>query len=61
FDDVAGAILEEESRRKNKEEKPESSKQAEALTMMRGRSMERGPSGSQNLEDGRTSNATIVA
>nr|KYP42748.1 Retrovirus-related Pol polyprotein from transposon TNT 1-94 [Cajanus cajan] len=48
FEDVAGAILEEESRRKNKEDRLESSKQAEALTMMRGRSMERGSSGSQN-------------
>ena len=48
FDDVAGAILEEESRRKNKEERSESSKQTEALTMMRGRSTERGSSGSQN-------------
>ena len=48
FDDVAVAILEEESRRKNKEEMSESSKQAEALTMTRGRSTECGPSGSQN-------------
>ncbi|KAK7255724.1 hypothetical protein RIF29_29143 [Crotalaria pallida] len=47
FDDVAGAILEEESRRKNKEDKLGSSSQAEALTMTRGRSMERGSSGSQ--------------
>ena len=48
FDDVAGAVLEEESRRKNKEDRLENSKQAEALTMMRGRSMEHGSSGSQN-------------
>ncbi|KAG2399616.1 Retrovirus-related Pol polyprotein from transposon TNT 1-94 Protease [Vigna angularis] len=48
FEDVAGAILEEESRRKNKEDRTESSKQVEALTMMRGRSTERGSSGSQN-------------
>ncbi|KAF7825202.1 Retrovirus-related Pol polyprotein from transposon TNT 1-94 [Senna tora] len=46
FDDVAGAILEEESRRKNKEDRSGSSKQAEALTMTRGRSMERDSSGS---------------
>ena len=46
FDDVAGAIIEEESRRKNKEEMLE--KQAEALVMARGRSMERGSSGSQD-------------
>jgi hypothetical protein len=38
FDDVAGAIIEEESRRKNKEERLE--KQAEALVMARGRSTE---------------------
>ena len=38
FDDVASAIIEEESRRKNKEERLE--KQAEALEMARGRSTE---------------------
>jgi len=48
FDDVAGAILEEESRRKNKEVRSKSSKQVEALTMTRGRSTKRGPSGSRN-------------
>jgi len=48
FDDVVGAILEEESRRKNKEERSESSKQADALTMTRGRSTKLGPNGSQN-------------
>ncbi|KAL5852379.1 hypothetical protein ACOSQ3_007497 [Xanthoceras sorbifolium] len=48
FDDVAAAVLEEESRRKNKEDRLGSSQQAEALTMTRGRSTERGPSGSQN-------------
>ena len=48
FDDVAAAVLEEESRRKNRDDRTESSRQAEALTMMRGRSTERGPSGSQN-------------
>ncbi|KNA08435.1 hypothetical protein SOVF_162690, partial [Spinacia oleracea] len=46
FDNVAAAILEEESRRKNKEDRAGGSQQAEALTMMRGRSMERGSSGS---------------
>lgn len=46
FNDVAGAILEEESRRKNKKDRQESSKQMEALTVTRGRSTERGPSGS---------------
>jgi len=49
FDDMAAAILEEESRRKNKEDRLETSKQAEALLMMRGRSMERGSSGSQSI------------
>ncbi|TXG51680.1 hypothetical protein EZV62_024204 [Acer yangbiense] len=48
FDDVAAAVLEEESRCKNKEDRSKSSQQAEALTMMRGRSTERGPSGSHN-------------
>ena len=48
FDDVAGAIPEEESRRINKEDRQENSKQIEALTMTKGRSVERGPSGSQN-------------
>ncbi|KAK0608343.1 hypothetical protein LWI29_029253 [Acer saccharum] len=48
FDDVVTAILEEESRRKNKEDRSKSSQQAETLTMMRGRSTERGPSGSHN-------------
>ncbi|KAL5846244.1 hypothetical protein ACOSQ3_009768 [Xanthoceras sorbifolium] len=48
FDDIAVAILEEENRRKNKEDKLANSQQAEALTVMRGRSIERGPSGSHN-------------
>ncbi|TXG58849.1 hypothetical protein EZV62_016678 [Acer yangbiense] len=48
FDDVAAAVLEEESRRKNKEDRSKSSQQAEALTMTRGRSTERGPSRSHN-------------
>ncbi|TXG58976.1 hypothetical protein EZV62_016805 [Acer yangbiense] len=48
FDDVAAAVLEEESRRKNKEDRSKGSQQAEALTMTRGRSTERGPSGSHN-------------
>jgi len=48
FDDMASAILEEESRRKNKEDRLETSKQVEALLMMRGRSMECGSSGSQS-------------
>ena len=46
FDDVVGAILEEESRHKNKEDRSESSKQVETLSVTRGRSMERDPSGS---------------
>lgn len=48
LDDVARAILEEESRCMNKDDHQERSKQIEALTMMRGRSMESGPSGSQS-------------
>lgn len=48
FDDVASAILEEECRRQNKEDRLASSQQAEALSMTRGRSTERGSSGSQN-------------
>jgi len=46
FDDVAVTILEEKNRRKNKEDK-NSSNQAEALLVSRGRSTERGSSGSQ--------------
>ncbi|KAG6418890.1 hypothetical protein SASPL_121096 [Salvia splendens] len=48
FDNVAASVLEEESRRKNKEDQHVSSHQAEALSVTRGRSMERGPSGSHN-------------
>ncbi|KAH9725713.1 hypothetical protein KPL70_007982 [Citrus sinensis] len=48
FDDVAASILNEESRRKNKENRQASSQQAEALSVTRGRSTKRGPSGSQN-------------
>jgi len=46
FDDVAAAILEEENRRKSKGDK-NSSNQAEALLVSRGRSTERGSSRSQ--------------
>ena len=46
FDYVADAILEEESRCQNKEDKLEKLKQAEALSMMRGRSMEHESRGS---------------
>ena len=45
FDDVAGAILEEESRHKNKEDRLENSKQGEAMSMIKGRSMEHDSSG----------------
>ncbi|KAH9769282.1 hypothetical protein KPL71_011940 [Citrus sinensis] len=48
FDDVAASVLNEESRRKNKENGQASSQQAEALSVTRGRSTERGPSGSHN-------------
>ncbi|KAE8707942.1 hypothetical protein F3Y22_tig00110365pilonHSYRG00006 [Hibiscus syriacus] len=46
FDDVATAVLQEESRRKNKEDRQVNLQQAEALTTMRGRSTERGQSSS---------------
>ncbi|KAH9682249.1 hypothetical protein KPL71_027276 [Citrus sinensis] len=48
FDNVAASVLNEESRRKNKENRQASSQQAEALLVTRGRSTERGPSGSQS-------------
>ncbi|GJX77801.1 gag-pol polyprotein [Tanacetum coccineum] len=48
FDDVAAAILEEENRRNNMEDRKTSSRQVEALVMTRGRSMEPGSSGSHN-------------
>ncbi|KAH9671607.1 hypothetical protein KPL70_017434 [Citrus sinensis] len=48
FDDVAASVLNEESRRKNKENRQASSQQAEALSVTRWRLTERGPSGSQN-------------
>jgi len=49
FDDMVVVILEEESRCKNKKDRLETSKQAKALFMMRGRSMERGSSRSQSI------------
>ena len=48
FDDIATSVLNEESRRKNKEDKLVSSQQAKALSVTRGRSAERGPNGSHN-------------
>ncbi|KAH9649806.1 hypothetical protein KPL70_026120 [Citrus sinensis] len=48
FDDVAASVLNEENWRKNKENRQASSQQAEALSVTRGISTERGPSGSQN-------------
>ncbi|KAH9657251.1 hypothetical protein KPL70_022991 [Citrus sinensis] len=48
FDDVAASVLNEESRIKNKENRQTSSQQAEALSMTRERSTERGLSGSHN-------------
>ncbi|GJX47496.1 gag-pol polyprotein [Tanacetum coccineum] len=48
FDDVAASILEEENRRNNREDRQTSSRQVEALAVTRGRSMERGSSGSHN-------------
>lgn len=65
FDNVVGVIL-EESRRKNKEERSKSSKQAKALKMMIGRSKNATPVGvkimvDRNLEERRISNASIVS
>ena len=48
FDDVAASVINEESRRKNKKNRQASSQQAEVLSVTRGRSTERGPSGSHN-------------
>jgi len=48
FEDVAEALLEEEYRRKNKEDMVESARQIEALVMTRGRSTKCGSSGSQS-------------
>ncbi|GKD09664.1 gag-pol polyprotein [Tanacetum coccineum] len=48
FDDVAAAILEEENRRNNREDRQTISRQVEALVVTRGRSMELGSSGSHN-------------
>ncbi|KAK8993870.1 hypothetical protein V6N11_008085 [Hibiscus sabdariffa] len=48
FNDVAAAILEEENQCKNNEDKQGNMQQAEVLTVMRGRSMERGQSSSHN-------------
>ena len=56
FDDVAAGILEEENRRKNKEDRLKSSQQAEALSVTRGRSMERGSSGSKNQRRSKSRN-----
>ncbi|KAE8728811.1 hypothetical protein F3Y22_tig00004072pilonHSYRG00246 [Hibiscus syriacus] len=46
FDDVAAAVLQEENRCKNKEDRKVNLQQAEVLTTMRGRSTERGQSSS---------------
>ncbi|XP_020271737.1 uncharacterized protein LOC109846911 [Asparagus officinalis] len=46
FDNVAAAVLEEENQCKNKEDRQTSSQQANALLVTRGRSIERGSSGS---------------
>ncbi|GJS42643.1 gag-pol polyprotein [Tanacetum coccineum] len=48
FDDAAAAILEEENRCNNREDRQTSSRQVEALVVTRGRSMEPGSSGSHN-------------
>ncbi|KAL4296930.1 hypothetical protein GQ457_12G009410 [Hibiscus cannabinus] len=48
FGDVASAILEEENRRKNNEDRQRNIQQTEALAVMRGRSTECGQSSSHN-------------
>ena len=48
FDDVAASVLNEESKQKSKEDKQVSSQQAEALSVTKGRSTERDPSGSHS-------------
>ncbi|RDX64736.1 hypothetical protein CR513_56670, partial [Mucuna pruriens] len=48
FEDVAGAILEEESREENKEDRLKNMEQAKDLTMTRGRSTKRCSKGCQN-------------
>ncbi|GJT70583.1 hypothetical protein Tco_1029869 [Tanacetum coccineum] len=48
FDDVAAAILKEENRCNNREDRQTSSRQVEALVVIRGRSIEPGSSGSHN-------------
>ncbi|GJS32085.1 retrovirus-related pol polyprotein from transposon TNT 1-94 [Tanacetum coccineum] len=48
FDNVAAFILEEENRCNNREDRQTSSRQAEALVVTKGRSMEPGSSGSHN-------------
>ncbi|GJY80805.1 hypothetical protein Tco_0493556 [Tanacetum coccineum] len=48
FDDVVAAILEEENRHNNREDRQASSRHVKALEVTKGRSMERGSSGSHN-------------
>ncbi|TYK21892.1 polyprotein [Cucumis melo var. makuwa] len=48
FDDVVAAVLEEENRHKNKEDKLVSSQQAEALIVKKGRPLKHNSSGSKN-------------
>ena len=66
FDEVAASLLNDESKRKNKENRQASSQQAKTLSMTRERSTERGPVGvkimvDQNSEVRRMLNATTVA
>ncbi|KAE8657742.1 hypothetical protein F3Y22_tig00116983pilonHSYRG00074 [Hibiscus syriacus] len=56
FDDVAAAILQEENRCNNKEDRQVNRQQVEALTTMRGRSTERGQSSSH--KHGNTANTS---
>ncbi|KAE8688664.1 arginine/serine-rich protein 45-like [Hibiscus syriacus] len=56
FDDVVDAVLQEENRRKNKEDRQVNLQQVEALTTMRGRSIERDQNNSH--KHGNTANTS---
>ncbi|GKD31527.1 hypothetical protein Tco_1242305 [Tanacetum coccineum] len=59
---LSSAIVEEENRRNNREDRQTSSRQVEALVVTRGRSMEPGSSGTVNLkQERRILNASNVA
>ncbi|KAH9722963.1 Integrase catalytic domain-containing protein [Citrus sinensis] len=61
FDDVVASELNEESMQKNKKNRQASSQQAEALSVTRGRSTKRGPSGSHNHGRSKFRNGEFLA